>query len=135
MVNINDGSINIGGNDFFGEGYSYNDFKKSIFYDKQDPKRIVNIDNPIIINGRKYLVDLFFNNKSILYAVFLYNIDEEFTEATEYKLKEYHDMILRDEHIDVNKTYSWGKIRSEYDPRANSSFIAIYHMAARPWDM
>ena len=123
---MKDGIIKIADDLTIMPGYSFAQFKITRFYEQQDGDRIIYLDAPQTIAGRRYLVSLFFRN-GIIYMVSLVCCDEEYSEEDEPKRKELHDRILSEQGISQDCEYSWGKITSEYDKRGNVSSINIYY--------
>jgi hypothetical protein len=101
-------------------------FKKTSFYDNQNPNKIIYLVEPQIIDDKKYIVSLFFRDGKI-YSFSLLNIDFDFTVETEKERKQIHDKILLSYQIVSGKKYSWGMIESEYDSRSNISSINIFY--------
>lgn len=106
--------------------YSFEQFKKSAFYKGQDGKRIILLEGFYIMNGRKFLVSLFFRT-NIIYMISLMCDDKEFTWENEKERKEFHDEILAEYSIIGKKEFPWGNISSNYDPRSGSSSIDIVY--------
>ena len=106
--------------------FSFVDFKHTKFYKNQDGIKIIYLDGKQIINGRKYIVSLFFRGGNI-YMVSLICCDQEFSEIDEKKRKILHDNILRELGIRPQERYSWGRISSDYDSRSNLSSINILY--------
>ena len=102
------------------------EFKKTSFYDNQNPNKIIYLVEPQIIDDKKYIVSLFFRDGKI-YSFSLLNIDFDFTVETEKERKQIHDKILLSYQIVSGKKYSWGMIESEYDSRSNISSINIFY--------
>ena len=102
------------------------EFKKTSFYNKQNPNKIIYLVEPQIIDDKKYIVSLFFRDGKI-YSFSLLNIDFDFTVETEKERKQIHDKILLSYQIVSGKKYSWGMIESEYDSRSNISSINIFY--------
>ena len=102
------------------------EFKKTSFYNNQNPNKIIYLVEPQIIDDKKYIVSLFFRDGKI-YSFSLLNIDFDFTVETEKERKQIHDKILLSYQIVSGKKYSWGMIESEYDSRSNISSINIFY--------
>lgn len=126
MKNINDGFIKISDELIIFPGFSFEQFKKTKFYKKQDGIKMIYLDEQQMMEGRKYMVSLFFRDGKI-YMVSLNCCDKEFVEIDERKRKILHDDILKDLGISEQKLYSWGKIASNYDARSNISSIDIMY--------
>lgn len=127
MINIENGYIKIAEGLEIDPSYTFERFKKTIYYKEHDGIRIIYLDNPQIINGKKFVVSLFFREGKI-YSVSLICCENEFSESEEFKRKELHDDILQKNNIDILKQYNWGKVTSEYDARSNISSINIYYI-------
>lgn len=121
---IRDGFISISDELVIYPGFSFEQFKHTKFYKDQDGIRIIYLDEQQIINGRKYIVSLFFRSEKI-YMVSLICCDKEFSENDEAKRKLLHDDILNELGIKPQERYSWGSISSDYDARSNTSSINI----------
>ena len=126
MIDLKNGSLFIDGKREFGIGYTFSQFKRSKYFKNQDGIRLISLEEPHIINGRKYIIIFFFRD-DIIYMISLINCDKQFSESEEYKRKEVHDLILLEEGIDENRLYDWGKIASEYDAKGNISSINVYY--------
>ena len=107
-------------------GYTFTDFMKTNFYEGQDPKRIIYLDGTQFIDGRNYLINLFFQNNKI-YIVSLICSDKYFEAKNEKQRKEFHDHILKEYNIVSPKSYYWGNVSSCYDLRGNISSINIMY--------
>ena len=79
-----------------------------------------------IINGRNYIVSLFFRDRKI-YMVSLICCDKEFSEQDEKIRKELHDTILSELGLNSHMKYNWGEISSDFDARSNISSINIIY--------
>ncbi len=126
MIDLKKGIIKINDNLIFSPNFSYEDFKKTPYFNGQNNVRMIYLNEYQIIEGRKYMVSLFFK-KDKIYMVSLVNCDEIISEDNEKRRKKKHDNILSLEKIENGKEYSWGKIQSEFDARSNVSSINIYY--------
>lgn len=126
MLDINNGFLKLSDELTIFPGFLFEQFKKTRFYRNQDGVRVFYLDDPQIIDNRKYIVSLFFRNGKI-YMVSLICCDKEFSEKDEVKRKILHDGILNELGINHQKKYSWGKISSDYDARSNVSSINIMY--------
>ena len=126
MINIHTGVLKINSDLIFSSSYTFEDFKRTPYFNGQDGVRIIYLDEKQIINGRTYLVSFFFREGKI-YMVSLINCDENILEDNEKIRKERHDKILLHEGIEDGKEYNWGKIESKYDARSNVSSIDIFY--------
>ena len=128
LMDLRSGIIKINDKLVIHPQYSFKEFQETPFYKGQDDERVIYIEEPQIIDGRKYLVDLTFDNKKI-YSVSLCNIDVELTDwEDEPRRKEIHDKILIENGILNGCQYGWGNIVSEYDPKGGVSDINIYYL-------
>ena len=123
MIN---GIINISNDLIIIPNYSFESFKTTKHYSNQDGIRTINLGETLVIDGRKYLVNLFFRSGKI-YRVALMCCDIEYTEIDEHKRKALHDAILQEYGIQGKGEYAWGRIESVYDQRGNVSSINIYY--------
>ena len=126
MININNGSILIGHSLLIDKNFTFERFKESYLYNGQDGVRIIDLKEEQIIDGKKYVISLFFR-EGILYMVSLVNCDYDIPMEQESLRKKIHDTILEDIGAQSGHVYNWGKIVSEYDPRSNISSINIYY--------
>ena len=124
-MDFKNGTIIVDG-EAFGPKYSFERFKKSPFYKNQDGIRFIHLDGKKDIQGRKYIVTLFFRN-DIIYMISLVCCDFNFTPENEKERKNVHDQILNAYAINNEKKFHWGKITSEYDQRSNLSSINIIY--------
>lgn len=125
-MDISNGKIEIANDLLVTPEFTFENFKKSRFYKNQDGIRIIYMDGQQIIDGRKYLVSLFFRNCKI-YMLSLICCDNEYTEKEEQERKELHNQILLKYGVDKKKKFDWGEIESVYDARSNISSINIIY--------
>ena len=126
MIDLQTGNIMIYPDLILHSNLTFLEFKKTSFYNNQNPNKIICLVEPQIIDGKKYIVSLFFRDGKI-YSFSLLNIDFDFTVETEKERKQIHDKILLSYQIVSGKKYSWGMIESEYDSRSNISSINIFY--------
>ena len=126
MIDLQTGNIMIYPDLILHSNLTFLEFKKTSFYDNQNPNKIIYLVEPQIIEDKKYIVSLFFRDGKI-YSFSLLNIDFDFTVETEKERKQIHDKILLSYQIVSGKKYSWGMIESEYDSRSNISSINIFY--------
>lgn len=126
MINTENGAINIGHDVIVDKDYTFEMFKKTYFYNNQDGIRIIDLEEMQVIDGKKYVVSLFFR-EGLIYMISLINCDKEISQEDEYLRKHIHDKILSEIGIKSGEVYSWGKIVSEYDKRGGISSIDIYY--------
>lgn len=131
MVDIDKGIVKISNELEITPDFTFNQFKKTKFYKKQDANRIIYLEQQQVINNRKYLINFFFKNKSI-YMLSLICCDIDYSEADEFKRKELHDEVLKEFGVVGDGKYNWGDIVSVYDARSNiSSINFIYNIGLR----
>ncbi|GAA2822677.1 hypothetical protein [Pseudolactococcus raffinolactis] len=126
MIDLQTGNIMIYPDLILHSNLTFLEFKKTSFYNNQNPNKIIYLVEPQIIDDKKYIVSLFFRDGKI-YSFSLLNIDFDFTVETEKERKQIHDKILLSYQIVSGKKYSWGMIESEYDSRSNISSINIFY--------
>jgi len=102
--------------------YLFEEFKKTSFYKNQDGIRIIYLDGQQVIDGKSYIVSMFFKNEKI-YMLSLICCNMEYSEMDEKKRKELHDEILKQYGIVGEKEFVWGRVTSDYDTRSNCSSI------------
>ena len=124
MIDVNTGIFKIDNALEIRPGYTFDDFKRSAFYNGEDGVRIIYLGKHKVIDGQKYIVSLFFRN-NIIYMISLILSEVDYSEKDEAKRKENHDEVLKKNGITSNTGYDWGKISSEYDARSNISSINI----------
>lgn len=122
-----EGIVAVSNNMIIHPGYTFEEFKNTIFYLKQDGVRIIYLDEKQIIDGKQYIVGLFFRRQKI-YMLSLICCDGEYDEKSEINRKKLHDDILNKYEIMEQDDFKWGKIRSEYDARSNISSINFYYV-------
>ncbi len=127
MDAIGDGVISISDQLTIGPGFSFEQFQRTKFYKKQDGIKMIDLDGPQRIDGRNYLVSLFFRS-GIIYLVSLVCCDETFSANEEKQRKRFHDHILNQLGLRPQERYSWGTISSEYDARSNLSSINMVYV-------
>lgn len=125
MIDMKNGVIKINEQLVINPNYTFDQFKQTKFYTGQDGIRMIYLDESQSIMGNKYIVSLFFRD-AVIYMVSLISCDKEVSELDEPQRKRFHDEILSQKGIDIEKQYNWGKITSEYDARSNISSINIY---------
>ncbi len=126
MINLKNGEIIFSNELVIRPGYTFEEFETTCYYKNQDDIRIIYLDEPQIICNRKYLIQLFFQNK-VIYMVYLICCDVSFSEKNEYKRKKIHDSILEQLGIKKTQEFIWGKVASEYDAKSNISSINIIY--------
>lgn len=126
MTNFNNGEINISNKIEIKPGFTFEQFKKTCFFNGQDGIRTIHLDGYHTIgDGRKYKIILFFKD-SIIYMVSLICCEIEFRFDNESERKILHDKILNEYNIE-SLQYKWGKIQSNYDMLSNISSIDIIY--------
>ncbi len=126
MDNIWKGFISISDGLTIYPNYSFEQFKHTKFYKGQDGIKMIYLDGQQRIDGRNYIVSLFFRNEKI-YMVSCICCDIECLENDEKKRKALHDDILNELGIRPQERYSWGEISSDYDAKSNLSSINIVY--------
>ena len=127
MIDVKSGVLKLDDSLSFYPGFSFEDFKKSNFYNGEAGTKAIYLHGKQIIDGRHYMVSFFFRNNKI-YVVSLVNCDEDINEADEVKRKDIHDAVLKENKIENGYQYKWGRVLSEYDGRGNISSINIYYL-------
>lgn len=127
MNNWKDGIVTISNNMIIHPGYTFDEFKSTSFYSNQDSIEIIYLDGKQEINGKPYMVDLFFREKK-LYNLSLLCCEIDFSPKDEIKRKELHDKILAENNLLEKNYFDWGKILSEYDARGHESSINFYYI-------
>lgn len=123
-MNWKDGKFIIDGEEFY-PGYTFEDFKKTHFYNNQDGIRIIKLENMVYIEEHQYIVNLMFENFN-LYMIQLYCVDD-ITLTSEERI-EVNNKILEEYGLSEEKQFEWGSIKSSYDPRSDvSSIVIIYN--------
>lgn len=97
--------------ELFCPGYTFETFCRSSFYKNQDGIRIIYLDGTKQIEGKKYIISLFFRDYA-LYMISLICCDKDFTPETEKERKALHDRILSEYGIVNEKEFSCGKVIS-----------------------
>lgn len=126
MIDTHNGVIAISDDLTVYPGYSFDQFQHTRFYKGQDGIKIIYLDGRQRIDGRSYMISLFFRDKK-LYMLSLICCDKEFSEQDEKKRKILHDGILNGLGIRPQEQYGWGKISSDYDARSNLSSINVVY--------
>ena len=123
-MNWKDGKFIIDGEKFY-PGYTFEDFKKTHFYNNQDGIRIIKLENMVYIEEHQYIVNLMFENFN-LYMIQLYCVDD-ITLTSEERI-EVNNKILEGYGLSEENQFEWGNIKSSYDPRSDvSSIVIIYN--------
>lgn len=125
-MDISNGIIKIDDGLVVMPNFTFQQFKKTRFYDNQDGIRIIYLAGQKIIENRKYIVGLFFR-KGKLYMISLVCCDQKYSENDEYKRKYLHDTVLHEFGLWGNSKFKWGEIESVYDARSNVSSINIIY--------
>ena len=122
-MNWKDGKFIIDGEEFY-PGYTFEDFKKTHFYNNQDGIRIIKLENMVYIEEHQYIVNLMFENFN-LYMIQLYCVDD--ITLTSEEIIKVHNKILEGYGLSEENQFEWGSIKSSYDPRSDVSSIAIIY--------
>lgn len=126
MIDIESGVIRLTDELVIFPNYSYEQFRKTKFYNNQDGIRVIYLEEMQLIDNRSYMVSLFFKDYKI-YIVSLICCDKDFSSMEEEKRKRFHDSILEEYDIGQKRKFSWGEITSNYDARSNISSIDIVY--------
>ena len=126
-MNIKHGIIEIGGEKIFPD-YTFDDFKKSNFFENQDGIRVIYLKGSHLIGENHFIVSLtFINNRIYMISLFCSDYNIDFQE--EQKRKEIHDKILSDWGLREHNIFNWGTIKSNFDAKGNVSSINIVYIA------
>ncbi len=91
MIDLQTGNIMIYPDLILHSNLTFLEFKKTSFYNNQNPNKIIYLVEPQIIDGKKYIVSLFFRDGKI-YSFSLLNIDLEESKAFDISTK--HDVAF-----------------------------------------
>ena len=122
-MNWKDGKFIIDGEEFY-PGYTFEDFKKTHFYNNQDGIRIIKLENMVYIEEHKYIVTIMFWNYN-LHMIELHCADD--STLTSEEMIKVHNKILKEYGLSKENQFEWGNIKSSYDPRSDVSSIAIIY--------
>ena len=122
-MNWKDGKFIIDGEEFY-PGYTFEDFKKTHFYNNQDGIRIIKLENMVYIEEHKYIVTIMFWNYN-LHMIELHCADD-ITLTSEEMIK-VHNEILEEYGLLMENKFEWGSIKSLYDKKSDVSSIAIMY--------
>lgn len=126
MINKETGKLYVNDKLIFSPNFTFEDFKKTPYYDNQDGVMEIYMDEKQVIDGREYYVSFFFID-GLIYAVTLVYDGVSISEENEPDRKKFHDEILASYDIISGKEYNWGKVISKYEPRSNMSEILILY--------
>lgn len=126
MMDFQNGIINLAEDLCIGPDYSFDDFKKTPYYNQQDGIRVIYLEGEKVIDGINYAVSLMFMCEKI-YLISLLCCNEIFTHETERERKKLHDEILKKYGITNRKEFTWGTVSSDYEPKGNISSIHIVY--------
>ena len=107
-------------------GYTFEDFKKTKYYNNQDGIRQIILDEVFRIEDYQYKVSLIFI-KYKLYSLSLSCFDIDLSWDFARKRKELHDEVLKKKGI-TETNFNWGKIISSYDLKGGFSSIDFYYL-------
>lgn len=122
MIDLNNGIVRIDDDLCIAPNYSFDEFKKTSFYNNQDGIRAIYLEKQQSIDGINYLVSLIFKNNKI-YMLSLVCCYKYYSEEDEKERKKLHDEILKQYGIIDKKEFVWGHVSSDYDARGNCSSI------------
>lgn len=126
MKQIQDGIIVITQDLIIDPTYTFEQFRKTVYYNGQDGIRIIHLKGNFMIGGREFKVGFFFRN-GMIYMLSLICCDIKISFQEEEQRKAVHDEILANYGIDQKKVYEWGYVSSDYDSRSNISSINIVY--------
>lgn len=126
MIDLSNGIVKVTEGLIVYPNYSFKEFKQTSFYKKQDGIRILYLDGQQVIDGKNYIVSMFFKNEKI-YILSLICCNMQYSEMEEKKRKELHDEILKQYNIVGEKEFAWGRVTSDYDARSNCSSINLLY--------
>ena len=119
------GRITIDGVEFY-PGYTFEDFKKTMFYSNQDGIRIIRLNGAVKVDEHQYLVNLFFREYT-LYMISMVCVDIDIPFEEEEKRAVLHRQIMADYGLSDVNVFSWGILKVSFDPRSNSSKIGLIY--------
>ena len=120
---INKGVISLSDDLVITSGYTFDQFRSTRYYERQNPERVFWLDEKFMFQGHSFMVGLFFRS-GVIYMLSLLCCDMEFGMEEEKKRKELQDEILQSWGI-VQLEHEWGYIKSVYDARSNISSIDL----------
>lgn len=124
MINLIDGSIVMDNKFILSHKLSFDEFKRSNYYNNENEIRMIYLDGMHKIEDNYFYISLYFKNGFLKQVQGMIN-NKDITEANEGMRKKLHDELLRKFNISTDKDYDWGVITSEYDRKSNSSDIII----------
>lgn len=107
-------------------GYTFDDFKKTVYYKNQDGIRQIILDGFFQIDSHRFKVSMIFI-KNKLYSLSLLCCDIDIQRVEEKKRKLLHDSILAEKGI-IDTDFIWGKLVSQYDSRGDVCHITFYYL-------
>ena len=123
MIDLKKGTVKIADDLSISPNYTFDEFKKTSFYNTQDGVRVIDLDNQqFCIDGTNYLVSFFFRDNKIC-VLSLLCCEEQYSEENEKERKKLHDVILKKYGVIGKKEFTWGRVSSDYDARGNCSSI------------
>ncbi len=122
MIDLNKGIVRIADDLCIAPKFSFDDFKKTSFYNNHDGIRAIYLEKQQSIDGINYLVSLIFKNNKI-YMLSLVCCYKHYSEEDEKERKKLHNEILKQYGIIDKKEFVWGHVSSDYDARGNCSSI------------
>ena len=118
-IDFEKGIITIDNVSFF-NGFTFEDFKKTKFFDNQDGFHFINLKKDRIDEYDVY-TSLFWCNEK-LSGISLVLGKDNFTESD---TKKAHDSFLEKHGINKEKVYEWGKVESVLDVKSGFPFIGF----------
>ena len=122
---INKGVISLSDDLVITSGYTFDQFRSTRYYERQNPERVFWLDEKYMFQGHSFMVSLFFRS-GVIYMLSLLCCDLEFGMEEEEKRKELHEEILQSWGIE-RSDQEWGYVESVYDARSNISSINIVY--------
>ena len=126
FVDRKTGFIRIDEDLIFYPGYSFEEFRMSKHYRGEDGILMISLQDKYWIGTNEFYVSFFFR-KNKLYMVSYLIHDKRITMENEIDRKKIHDRILCEMGLEVENEFSWGSIKSNYDPKGNVSSIGIVY--------
>ncbi|MGO5087691.1 hypothetical protein ACTQ3U_10410 [Oscillospiraceae bacterium LCP25S3_F9] len=127
-MNLAKGIVEIEGERFC-PGYTFENFKKSIFYRHQTDISIFALNkaqNPIVLDNHCFVITVLFRD-SKLRLLSLYCIDEDISYEQEELRKKLHKKVLKEQGLSNINVFSWGIVKLEYDPRISRYSIDVIY--------
>lgn len=111
-IDFNKGIITIDNVSFF-NGFTFEDFKKTKFFDNQDGTHFIDLKKDRI-DGYDVYTSLFWDNGKLSLISLILDQDN----FTESDTKKAHDSFLEKHGVSKKKVYEWGTIEAIIDPKS-----------------